>query len=138
MIEDALFHILKTDSGVSALVVNATSPLSYRIFPLVIEQHAYGEASKQPCIVYTLDGVDRQVKYTGTDDVSRARFQIDSYARTWDQARELAAAVLARLLDFTGAAAGIEVKSATIENEFTLTDPEPGLFRVTQFWNVWF
>lgn len=137
MIESALYAVLAGNAGVRSLVANATSPTTYRIYPLVIPQHVQGEAAQQPSIVYAKDGVDRQVLYSGTGSVVSVSFQIDCYALTHLAAITLAAAVRAALVDYAGVVAGVTIKASMIENEFSTIDAEPGLFRVTQFWTVW-
>lgn len=137
MIEFALYAVLAGNAGIRALVSEATSPTTYRIYPLVIPQHVQGSAAQQPSIVYTKDNVERQVKYVGTDSVVRVAFQIDCYAITHLAVITLAAAVRAALMDYAGVSAGVTIKASMIENEFSSVDTEPGLFRVTQFWTVW-
>lgn len=137
MIESALYAMLIGSAGVRALVANATSPITYRIYPLVIPQHVQGQAAQQPSIVYTKDGVGRQVLYSGTGSVVSASFQIDCYAITHLAAITLADAVRTALVDYAGVAASVTIKASTIENEFSTIDAEPGLFRVTQFWTIW-
>lgn len=137
MIESAIYAALLADAGVFALVSANTSPISARVYPLMIPEHVYAEATKLPCIVYTKTGVDRQQTLNGTDSVVRAAFQIDSYARTHSGAISLAAEVRDALLDYAGTVAGVEIKHAALETEFSLIDPEPGLFRVTQSWSIW-
>lgn len=138
MIETALFARLTAVSGVASLVAEDTSPVRYRIYPLLIPQQVDGDVTRYPCVVYAKDGVERQVTLTGTDSVVRASFQIDCCAQTFAGSLALASAVFAALKDYAGTSGGVEIKAFSLENEFSVFDPEPGLFRVSQFWSIWF
>lgn len=137
MIENALYARLASYSAVSALVADAVSPTTYRIYPLVIPQHVQGEAAQQPSIVYSKDSVERQVLFIGTNNVVRVSFQIDCYAVSHIAALTLAAAVRSALLDYAGVSAGVVIRASSLENEFSAVDPEPGLYRVVQSWSIW-
>lgn len=137
MIENALYARLASHSAVSALVADAVSPTTYRIYPLVIPQRVQGEAAQQPSIVYAKDAVDRQVLLVGTNNVVRASFQLDCYAVRHVDALSLAAAVRTALLDYAGVSAGVVIRASSLENEFSTVDPEPGLYRVVQSWSIW-
>lgn len=138
MIERGLFARLSSDGGVAALVAEATSPIRYRIHPLMIPQRANGDLTSLPCIVYTKIGANRSVRYTGTDNLVEASIQIDCYARNYMQTAELAEAVRVALIDYSGVSSGIAIKTANLTNEFAMDDPDPGLYRVLQSWSVWY
>jgi hypothetical protein len=138
MIEDALFTRLSTDSGIGALVVEASVPVRYRIYRMVIPQHAEGDLTKFPCIVYSKVGAGRTLNFGSTNDVVQGSFQIDSYAVSYEGAAELADAVRVRLTDFVGTLSSEQIKATELQNEFVLDDPEPGLYRVSQSWVVWY
>lgn len=138
MIESALFEILSANVGVSALVAEASSPIRYRIYPLLIPQHELGDLTQIPCIVYTKVGAARSVRYAGTDNLVQATFQIDAYSSSYSASASLAEAIRSALVDYNGTAASIKVITANIDNEFALDDPEPGLFRISQNWVIWF
>ena len=136
MIDEALFSLLKA-SGVGALVAEESSPVRYRIFPLLIPQHEEGDLTQFPCVVLTKVGASRGVTKSGTDNLVNSSYQIDSYAATYTQAVQVADAVRAALVDYNGVVAGHEIKTANIENEFALIDPDPGLYRIMQSYSVW-
>lgn len=138
MIDESLFTLLKTDSGVSALVAEESSPIRYRIFPLVIPQHEEGDLTQYPCIVLTKVGASRGVTKSGTDTLVNATYQIDAYATTYKAAAQMADALRDALVDYNGTVGGHEIKTANIENEFALTDPDPGLYRIMQTYSVWY
>jgi hypothetical protein len=137
VIDDSLFTLLKT-SGVGALVAEVSSPITYRIFPLVIPQHEEGDLTQIPCLVLTRVGVSRGVTKSGTDTLANATYQIDSYATTYKVAVELADTVRGALVDYNGVVGDHEIKTANIESEFALTDPDPGLYRLMQTYSIWY
>ena len=138
MIQEGLYTYLAADAGVSALV-------SSRIYPLVIPETVYTEATKKPCLVYSVDGKSRQVRYSGTDTLVAASVQIDCYARTYLASQQLAEAVRSAMVDYSGTWTGSSspqtsnrVQSIFIQSEFDMLDPEPGLYRVSQQYTIWY
>ncbi len=138
MIQDAFYAFMAAQTGITALT-------STRIFPLVIPQKIYSDATKQPCLVYSFDSKNRQKRYSGTDSLVAGSVQIDCYATTYRQAQLLAQAVRAALLDYSGTWTGNtspqvshKVQKCFLENEIDLDDPEPGLYRVSQSWAIWY
>lgn len=138
MIDDALFSLLRQNNGVAGIVAESSSPVTYRIYPLVMPQHEAGDPSVVPCVVYTKVGAGRSVRYAGTDNVVEATYQIDSYAVTYKAATQLADKVRLALVDYSGTVAGTEIKIIHLDNEFALEDPDPGLYRITQSFSVWY
>lgn len=130
MIDEGLFAHLSADAGVAALAGS-------RIYPLVIPQQSFREDSRQPCVVYSRDGAQRQKLFGGTSDMVSSAFTIDSYAPTLAAAQALADAVRVALLDFSGVMGATTVRAVFLENEFELADLEPGLYRVSQSWTIW-
>ena len=138
MIQEGLYATLAADAAVSALV-------GTRIYPLMIPQQVYTESTKQPCLVYTLDGRARQVRFAGTDTLVQGSLTVDCYARTYAAAQALADAVRALLEDYSGTMTGTGspistnvVKKIFIDNELELMDIEPGLYRVSQSYTIWY
>jgi hypothetical protein len=126
-------HLLSV-TAVNALVAGTPD----RIYPLVIPQKVPRGSQITPCIVFTTIAVERQVMYCGTDGLIRTRCSLDSYASTYAEARELADAVRQGLLDFKGLLGGVlSVSAASLETDFDLQDPDPGLYRVSQSWSIW-
>jgi hypothetical protein len=132
MIQSALVARLESVSGVTSIAAD-------RIYPLMIPQHVYSEATKQPCIVYTRTNVQRRPTFCTSVGLIATGFRVDSYARTYVQAVELAAAVKTALIDFTGSwgSPAQTISRVMLDNEFDLLDPEPGLYRVSQTYTVW-
>jgi hypothetical protein len=138
MISDSLYNYLSNNAGVSALV-------GTRIFPLVIPQQSYDEATKQPCLVYTMDTDQRQVRFAGSDTLVRGRLTVDCYATRYIQSQALAAAARSALIDFSGSMqaatsplSSVSVQRIFLDNETSLTDENPGLYRVMQRYIVWY
>lgn len=137
MMQEGLFGYLTAQAGITALTGS-------RVYPLVIPQRSYDEVSRQPCLVYTVSR-ERAVSFSGTNNLVSASVQLDSYARTYAEALTLAAAVRTALVDFSGtwtstaSPQGVtKVQRVFIRNEIELTDPEPGLYRVMQEYQVWY
>jgi hypothetical protein len=135
MISDSLYNYL------SAQVSSVTN----RVYPLVIPQQVYDEATKQPCLVYTMDTDTRHVRFSGTDSLVRGSLQVDCYARTYKAAQTLAAAARTALVDYSGAMAAAtspvtstNIQTIHLEGESNLMDEEPGLYRVLQRYVVWY
>ena len=138
MIQESLYSKLAGAAGVTAIV-------STRIYPLVIPQTVYSEATKQPCIVYSVDGKVRQVRFSGTDTLVTGSFTVDSYARSYQAVQALAAAVRTALVDQSGTWTdsdspqdSVSVQKVFIESEFDLMDEDPGLYRVSQQYTIWY
>lgn len=131
MIQEGLFAYLSANAGVAALAGS-------RIYPLVIPQQSYREDSRMPCIVYSQDSATRQKLFDGQSALVDAGFTIDCYAPAHADAHALAAAVRAALVDYAGAMGAVTVRAVFFEGQLELADLEPGLFRVSQNWTVWY
>ncbi len=134
MSEIGLYTRLKSVSAVQTLVAESTSPLTYRIYPLVIPQ---GQ-DRMPCIVYQKVSAERQLLLVGTNGTVRATYQVDSYATSASGALALAAAVQDALMDYVGTSGGVAMRFTSLENEISLEDPDPGLFRISQTYTCWY
>lgn len=138
MLQEGLYAYLAAQAGITTLT-------STRIYPLVIPERVYTEATRNPCLVYSVDAKARQVRYAGTDTLVDATVTVDCYATSYASAQALAAAVRAALVDYTGTWTGngspqsaTSVKHVFIETERDMMDPEPGLYRVSQIYTVWY
>lgn len=108
-----------------------------RVYPVVIPEHARGDTTKLPCVVYDRVNVRRQQKFCGTDGLVRSTFQLDCYAATYLAAKNVAAATRAALVDFRGMMGADTVKAVHLDFEFDGLDADPGLYRVVQRFTVW-
>lgn len=80
----------------------------------------------------------RQQTFCGTAPLVETDIQVDSYAMTGQDAWALAEALRAVLMDFNGTMGETYVDTVHLTNEFPLTDPEPGIIRITQLYTMWY
>lgn len=126
ILEQGLFAFLSADTAISAIVAD-------RIFPLMQR----GDA--QPSLVYSRVAAQRTQRLCNTTDPAlRGAFQIDSYAKTYEEVKELADIVRQTLVDFAGDMGGTHVSTVILDTEIDMLDPEPGLYRVLQTYFIWF
>jgi hypothetical protein len=136
MFREALFAELAANSGVAALVEGAAG--FYRIHWQQVPQKIPAGAAQMPALVYEVSGVQRTVRYCGTDRRVRTAVTIDCYAVREADSWALADAVRGALQDFRGMLGGtVDVSWAGCESELDGQDVEPGLYRVTQSWVFW-
>jgi len=138
VIQEGIYATLSADAGVSAIV-------GTRIYPTLMPQTVYTESTKKPCIVYTLESRDRQIRFSGTDTLVSGSLSVECYAETFVGAENLAAAVRAALVDFSGTMTGTgspqssnDVKKLFIESEAESFALEPGLYVVIQDYTIWY
>lgn len=128
----SIYEHLIVDSDVAALIGD-------RIFPQRIPQHVFGATRVMPCAVYQLAGNARQALFCGTDGLAGGAYQIDIYAPILDDVALIADAIRRRMVDYSGPMGTALVSKVLIDNEFDLPpDPDPGLFRRTQLYSIWF
>jgi len=108
-----------------------------RVYPSVIPQKIKGR-QQTPALTYETRDVQRQTTFCGVSGLVRTTMELNTYSPDYNEAKTVAAAVRELLSDFRGLLGGIvDVRTATLENEFDLQDFEPGLFRVSQTWSFW-
>jgi Protein of unknown function (DUF3168) len=130
LLHEAIKQHLQSDTSVEAL-------LGGRFYYVIVPQ-SYVGTERMPCVVFNRSGVERQVRYCGTDGMIKTSFTLDCYALRYTSVRALANEVRKSLIDFRGLLGGLlSVSAASIVNEFDLLDIEPGLFRVSQSWDFW-
>lgn len=137
--EDALFEWVKTQPTVTQYI--GAPPQRTRMFVMRQPQN-----TKAPSMTQQRAGLTSQRLPCGVDGAKLVQLQVDSYADHWAEMAGLAKAFRRALegLDYpvlmgSGDSPGaqLRVKSATLQNEFDSDDPEPGLYRRTQFWDFW-
>jgi hypothetical protein len=119
--EAELYARLNGDTAIAALIAGA-------IYPLQSPKEAVA-----PFIVWQrVSGVPLPRALDAESAITSARVQIDSYGVTYAQARALADAVRACLLDWSGTGGAIQL--VTFENDRALRETDPALktFRVSQ------
>jgi hypothetical protein len=91
-----------------------------------------------PQVLLTRTGTIRQVKYCGTSRLVSCDMQIDSFGLQGQDAWGLAKAIRRLLVGFKGSMGATIVNQVFLTNEFPIADPEPGVIRVTQLYNIWY
>lgn len=125
MLEESLYALLSGDTALAAIVDD-------RVFGVI------NETGKQPSIVYSRVAVTRTYTLCGTDGKARALMQIDCYDKSHIGVRRLAEVLRHTLTDFAGDMYGTRVSLIAMDSEVDLDDPEPGLYRVSQTYIIWF
>jgi uncharacterized protein DUF3168 len=94
--------------------------------------------SKLPSVVIQRASSTRASTFCGTEPLVDAHIRVDSYGINGDGAWALAKSLRETLVDFGGAMGAAAVEKVFLANEFLLTDPDPGIIRVVQIYNVWY
>lgn len=137
-LEEALHAWAAAQTELAGLI---GEPNRFRLYKGVLEQK-----TRQPASVQRRASTDRQVRACTVDGAVGVSLQLDHYATSWQASTQLAKAWRQALnpenvsypLYMGGApGVGLKVKAATLDNEFDLDDPDPGLFRRAQFWTFW-
>lgn len=137
MISDSIYRHLTQDAGVSALV-------STRVYPVVIPQNKRGDTD-MPCLSFSIDTNERQVRFSGSDTLVSGFLNIDCFSDDYDEVQSLAAALRSALIDLSGSIQGdtspissVSVQRVFLESERSLEDPEPGLYHISQRYTIWY
>lgn len=125
MIEEGLFSMLTSDTAVGAIIEN-------RMFGSVAPAGA-----KLPRLVYTKLGDSNDSTLCATDSTQRVTIQVDCYAKDYKSSKVLAKTVRQSLVDYRGFMGDTYVKTVILSTELDLTDPDPGLNRVSQTYFIW-
>lgn len=120
-----IYELLHEDAAVEAVV-------GERIFPGMQKGKVY------PSVVYALVSTLRSSTYCGDTRLVAGSFQLDVYARVYSEMVGAADVVRERMLDFKGVVAGTRIRHCTLTTEYDAVDSDPGLFRRTQQWDVWY
>lgn len=95
-----------------------------RVYPLTFPQNA-----TFPLVTYQRISAPRESAFDRTVRAIQTRFQVDAWARSYSEMRQLAGQLVTKVLAFVGTA--VNVMSVSIENERDTREPESGLFRTT-------
>lgn len=132
MSEPGLYQFLRNVPAVAAIVGD-------RIYPQMAPQHVYEEPGGTPFVVFTRAGGQRQQLFCGTDDLVQASYRIDARAPKLDDANELARAIRAALVDYSGAMGDVAVDTVQLSDDSDIgPDPEPGLFNRSESYAIWY
>jgi len=104
-IETAIYSVLTGDDSVNALV-------AARVYPQVMD-----EGAVLPAIVYHHLNTGREWVLDGPVNLTEPRFQVNCFAATYYQARDLANKVRLVLNGYSGTANGVKIWGIEIENE---------------------
>lgn len=97
-----------------------------------------GQGDDLPEVLITRTSTNPQVGLCGTFNLRDCDIQIDAYAMTGDDCLGLAKCLRHALIDFSGSMGETVVKRVLLTNEFPLSDPEPGVIRMVQLYNIWY
>ena len=118
-VETALYTILSSDAGVSALV-------GARIYPVVIPQDV-----SLPAVAYQRISAARVYSHDGPSCLARPRFQFSCTAESYGAARAVVNAVRTALDGYNDTANGVRIMAAFSQNEFD------GFTDVDDLWTVY-
>jgi hypothetical protein len=130
MIETALRAQLLATPAVTALV-------GQRIYALILPQKPQGGAGWVPAVTYQRIAAIRENALDGATGLVGVRFQVDSWALTYAEVKDLAAAVRGALNGFAGAVGGENVQGSFLLADTDRYESEVELFRVSQDFRVW-
>lgn len=130
-VEQAIYSILSTDAAVIALVAT-------RIHPGQLCQ-----ADTMPAIAYTQTAGPRDQVMDGPTGLVDSTFEIDCFAATYSDSRDLADAVRVALDGYADTAAGTEIQASMMINELDQPAIKAGTDVLTRYvkkliFNIWF
>lgn len=110
--------------------------LGFRVYPIVAPVSA-----ALPFVIYQRAVIERNQTLSVPVGVPRVSVQVDTYAATYEQAREIADALRANLDGWTGSSYGVDVKHVALESErdgFVQLDGSelPPVYQITQTFDV--
>lgn len=126
MSEPNFFDFLSNAAGVQALVGS-------RFYPDKLPQNPV-----LPAAVFQRVGGTRQKTQCATDGTVLGSYQLDWYGKTGASAKQAATAGFNALVDHSGLMGATIVKDCTLTTDFDSVDPEPGLIKRTQLWDIWY
>lgn len=128
LLEICLPAYLLTVPEIAALVRNriygAVRPQGVRPLPEITMERSNTAGDSSTC---------------GTTNLARADMAIDSWSDSQEEVGKIAAAVWTKgLRNFSGLMGDTTIRRVVKSNEFSTFDGEPGLFRVTQTYTIWY
>ena len=124
MIEAAIRSILINDATVKAITT--------RCYPVTIPQ-----SPTYPLILYTKITGMRDHHLQGPSGHAHPRLQIESWSKSYSEAKTLAAAIRKALDGYSGTASGTVIRSCLIESERDIYESEIEVYRIVQDWFTW-
>lgn len=120
MVESKIFAHFSTTTAITV-----TSSVSTRIYPSVIP-----EESDYPCISYFRVSAGREYHLLGYATLENPRIQIDIWAETYKQAKDLSSAVHTAMQNAVGF-------KAILIDDSDMYEYEPNLHRVSMDFSCW-
>lgn len=125
MIAEVMFARLSGAAAVAALV-------GARIHPLEVPQ-----ASTFPAVTYQQVSGPRDHSSRGPTGTANLRVQVDCWAESYDGAIAVAKVVREALDGYRGSQGGATVVSTVMLTERDLSEPTPGLKRISQDYSIY-
>lgn len=127
--EQVVKHRIESNPVLARLV-------GFRVFPILSPVSA-----ELPFVIYQRSVIERQQTLSVPTGVPRVSMQVDTYAATYEEAREIADALRANLDGWTGSAYGVEVKHIALDAErdgFVQLDGSelPPVYQINQTFDV--
>lgn len=129
--EPNLYEFLRADAAVASFIGD-------RIYPDRLPQQHPDDPKVMPAAVFQLAGAEYQAKFCETDGLVGGAYQMDIYGADRDEVLAAARAIRQRLSDYRGQMGAGRVSKVLLQNQFNGLDPDPGLFRRTQLYTIWF
>lgn len=124
--------------GLKTFLSANVASVGERVYPQMIPEHVYNDATKHPCLVYQRSSSPRIVKTCGTDELVKASIQIDVYSPKYLLTKQVAQELYEALQDYRGNMGSVQVGPCHQESDLDLLDATPGLHRVSQSWAIWY
>ncbi len=125
-IEQGLITYLLTDTDLMALVGNGDSPLTARIYPLLLPQDYTG-----PAMTYQRISGPRLHNLAGPAGRAMPRIQFDIYASTYSAAKNVADKLRAALDGHTGTMGTVKVGATTLDNDIDGYQSDVETYRIS-------
>ena len=124
VIEQALRAVLVADAGVLAITT--------RVYPNYIPQ-----SPTWPLIVYQKISGPRDHDINGPTGKAHPRFQLESWAKTYDGAKSLANAVRLALDGNIFTEGAVTIGSIVLQSEFDVYEPDVKCHKIVMDFNIW-
>ena len=125
-LEQGLITYLKTDSSLMALVGNGDSPVTARIYPLLMPQNY-----TTPAMTYQRISGPRLQHLDGPAGRAMPRIQFDIYADSYSGAKAIGDALRSALDGYTGLMDTVIVDKCTLETEFDGYTDDTETYRIS-------
>ena len=125
-LEQGLITYLLTDTDLMALVGNGDSPLTSRIYPLLLPQNYTA-----PAMTYQRISGPRLQNLSGPAGRAFPRIQFDIYAASYSAVKNIAAKLRAALDGYAGLMGAVDVDRTTLESDMDGYQSDTEVYRVS-------